>query len=196
MEIFCDLCYDVKKQGGIIMKKLINVFDHAGDICHAMSKGILLTTRHDGVVNTMTIGWGMLGIEWGKPIFIALVRQSRFTRELLDKSMEFTVNVPRGDLDAKILGFCGTKSGRHVDKIKEMGLTLEEPTTIGAPGICELPLTLECKVLYRQDQDLSGIPSDVLEKYYPQDIDGSKPGKNRDHHIAYYAEIVDAYIIE
>ena len=178
------------------MKKSIHVFDHAGDICHAMGKGILLTTRHDGVVNTMTIGWGMLGIEWGKPIFIALVRQSRFTRELLDKSMEFTVNVPRGDLDAKILGFCGTKSGRHVDKIKEMGLTLEEPTTIGAPGICELPLTLECKVLYRQDQDLSGIPSDVLEKYYPQDIDGSKPGKNRDHHIAYYAEIVDAYIIE
>lgn len=178
------------------MKKSISVFDHAGDICKAMSKGILLTTKQDDTVNTMTIGWGMLGIEWGKPIFIALVRQSRFTRQLLDESMEFTVNIPYGEIDAKILGFCGTNSGRDVNKIKELGLTLVEPNSISTPGISELPLTLECKVLYRQDQNLNGIPADILDKYYPQNIDGSAPGKNRDHHIAYYAEIVDAYIIE
>ena len=56
------------------MKKQIEAFDWAGHICKAMKKGILLTTRCGEKVNTMTIGWGKLGIEWGKPIFIAYVR--------------------------------------------------------------------------------------------------------------------------
>ena len=55
------------------MKKIINAFDYASDICNAMKKGILLTTAADGKVNTMTIGWGFIGVEWGKPIFVALV---------------------------------------------------------------------------------------------------------------------------
>ena len=63
------------------MRKNVNVFDYAGTICKAMKKGVLLTTKLGDAVNTMTIGWGMLGIEWGKPIFIALVRESRYTKE-------------------------------------------------------------------------------------------------------------------
>lgn len=177
------------------MKKMINVFDYAADISKELKKGILLTTKHDGKVNTMTIGWGMLGIEWGKPIFIALVRESRFTKQLLEGNGEFTVNVPVGDVDKNILGFCGTRSGANVDKIQALGLTLEEPLDISVPGIRELPLTLECKVLYKQKQELSAIPADILERYYPQDVDGSAPGSNRDYHIAYYGEVVNAYLI-
>ena len=33
----------------------------------------------------MTISWGMMGIEWGKPVFITVIREGRFTRELLQK---------------------------------------------------------------------------------------------------------------
>ncbi len=178
------------------MKKEINVFDYAGHICKEMKKGILLTSKSGEKVNTMTIGWGMLGIEWGKPIFIALVRESRYTKQLIEESGEFTVNIPYGELDPKILGFCGTKSGRDVDKFGALGLTPEAPVAIRSPGIRQLPLTLECKVLYTQGQELSAIPDDILEQYYPQNVDGSNPGKNRDRHIAYYAEIVNAYLIE
>lgn len=177
------------------MKKNIDVFDYSGDICKAMKKGILLTTKCDGQINTMTIGWGMVGIEWGKPIFIAFVRESRHTKSLLDGNGEFTVNVPYGDIDSQILGICGTKSGRDFDKIKELELTLVEPETISVPGIRELPLTLECKVLYRQPQNLSAIPESILQRYYPQDVEGTHPGSNRDYHIAYYGEIVNAYLI-
>lgn len=178
------------------MKKTVNAFDYAGDIAKAMNPGILLTTKWNGQVNTMTIGWGLLGVEWGKPIFMALVRVSRHTREMLDQSGEFTVNIPVGGADKQILGFCGSRSGRNVDKIRELGLTLEEPETISVPGIRELPLTLECKVLYRQEQDLCAIPAPILERYYPADVDGSAPGSSRDQHIAYYGEIVNAYLIE
>ena len=178
------------------MKKQINVFDYAGHICKEMNKGILLTAKAGDTLNTMTIGWGMLGIEWGKPIFIALVRESRFTKGLIEKSGEFTVNIPYGEVDNKILGFCGRQSGRNVDKFAELGLTPVEPLMIQTPGIRQLPLTLECKILYTQPQELSAIPQGILDRYYPQNVDGTDPGKNRDRHVAYYAEIVSAYLIE
>ena len=167
------------------MKKHINAFDYAGEICKAMPQGILLTTAAEGKVNTMTIGWGTIGIEWGKPIFIAYVRDSRYTMQMLEKNGEFTINVPLGQVDKKILGYCGTKSGRDTDKIADMGLTLVEPEVISVPGIKELPLTLECKVIYRQRQENDQIPADLYNRYYPAG----------DYHTAFYGEIVSAYVI-
>ena len=174
------------------MKRKINVWEYAPQILENVGKGVLLTTKADGIVDTMTIGWGTLGIQWGKPIFIAFVRESRYTKELVDKNLEFTVNVPYGELDKSILGVCGTKSGRDMDKIKELGLTLEEPETISVPGIKELPLTLECKVIYRQDQDPAAINQENTDRYYPRN-DQFPEG---DYHTAYYGQILSAYIIE
>lgn len=173
------------------MNKKIDAFDYAGHICGAMPRGILITTRREGKVNTMTIGWGHIGIEWGRPIFVAYVRQSRFTREMLDGSEDFTVNIPYGELDPKILGFCGTKSGRDVDKIDAMGLTLVDSEHVSAPGIRELPLTLECRKLYKLKQEPATIPADIQERYYPEDENGEQ-----DYHYAYYGQIVGAYLID
>lgn len=179
------------------MKREINPFDYAGHICKALSSGgILLTTKRGEEVNAMTIGWGTIGIDWSRPIFIAYVRESRYTKQLLEENGEFTINVPMGDLDRKILGICGTKSGRDMNKIQELGLTLEDSVAISVPGIKELPLTLECKVLYKQQQDLSAIPEDILARYYPVEDDRLHPGSDRDYHIAYTAQILKAYIIE
>ena len=172
------------------MKEMLTPFACAAEICEAMPGGILLTTKAGDRVNTMTIGWGHIGIEWGKPIFVAYVRESRFTCQMLDENGEFTVNIPAGSVDKKILGYCGTKSGRDTDKIKDLGLTLEDPIAISVPGIRQLPLTLECKVIYKQKQDLSAIPADTLARYYPADQSGFQ-----DYHYAYYGEILAAYRI-
>lgn len=177
------------------MKREINVFDYAEAILKAVQKGVLITTKADNKVNTMTISWGTLGIEWAEPIFTTFVREHRFTREQLDKSMNFTVNIPVGDYDKKIIGFCGTQSGRNVDKIKEMGLTLVESDCIEAPAIKEFPLTLECRVVYKQLQDKNALDPEK-QIFYPQDVDSSYHDRNRDYHVAYYGEIVKAYIIE
>ena len=134
------------------MKKDINVWEYAGHICEQTGKGILVTTKVGDKVNSMTIGWGTLGIEWGKPIYTVFVRESRFTKEMLEKHPEFTINVPMGEVNKEILKICGTKSGRDMDKIAELGLHLEEGKTVDVPGIRELPLTLECKVIYKQEQ--------------------------------------------
>lgn len=178
------------------MKRTVNAFDYAGDICKSMSKGILMTTKKDDFVNSMVIGWGHIGIEWGKPIFVAYVRESRYTKELVENHGEFTVNVPMGDFDSNIICICGTKSGRDLDKIKELGLTLVDSDHVSVPGIKEFPLTLECKVIYKQKQDLTAVPEDVLARYYPQIPGADFDGQDRDYHYAYYGEIVGAYVIE
>lgn len=178
------------------MKKEIEVFDYANEIMKAIKTGVLLTTKVDGKVNSMTISWGTLGIEWGKPIFTVFVRENRFTKQQLEKNPEFTISIPIGEVNRKILGICGTKSGHLTDKINELNLSLESPNIISVPAIKELPLTLECRVMYKQKQNENEITEENRSKFYPQDVESSFHGANRDFHTAYYGEIVSAYIIE
>lgn len=178
------------------MKNKIEVFDYANEIMKAVKTGVLLTTKVDGKVNTMTISWGTLGIEWAKPIFTVFVRENRFTKHQLEKNPEFTINIPYGSFDKKVLGICGTKSGRAIDKIKELNLTLVTPNNVSVPAIKELPLTLECRVIYKQKQNEREITEENKSTFYPQDVDSSFHGANKDFHTAYYGEIVSAYIIE
>ncbi len=173
------------------MKENINPWDYAPHILKIINNGILLTTQADGEVDSMVIGWGTMGVQWKKPIFIVFVRQSRHTKTLLDKNPEFTVNVPLGELDKDILRVCGTQSGRDVDKVKELGLTLVPGETVSVPAIKEVPLTIECKVIYKQDQDLSALCQESRSRCY-------KPGTpdETDFHTAYYGEITAAYILK
>lgn len=178
------------------MKQEINVFDYTKEILESVKKGVLLTTKADGQVNTMTISWGTLGIEWSTLIFTVFVRENRFTHQQLEKNGEFTINIPYGEYDKNILNFCGTKTGYETNKIKELGLTLEEAIDIDVPAIKELPLTLECRVVYKQKQDESQITPMNKERFYPQNIASTFHGSNKDYHTAYYGEIVRAYIVK
>ena len=184
------------------MRESIDVFEHAPQILRGLKGGVLLTAAADGKANPMTIGWGTLGIEWGKPVFVCYVRTGRYTHGLLDRAGEFTVNVPLAGAGAadearvrEVLSVCGTRSGRDMDKVSELGLTPVPGVDVSAPGFEELPLTLECRVLYRRNQDISLLPDDVRERCYPADAPSEAAGSNRDHHTEYYGEIVHAYIL-
>ena len=156
------------------MKKTIDVYEHMGEILKGVKSGVLITGKADDKVNSMTISWGMVGIEWGKPIFVTFIRENRFTRSLIEKTGEFTVSIPIDDSAKKILGFCGSKSGRDIDKAKEIGLTY----------------------VYKQAQDINAMTEENKAKFYPQDVDSLFTGSNKDTHVAYYGEIVNAYVIE
>ncbi len=178
-------------------RKHIDVNDYAAEILRALRPGILLTTKAEGKVNSMVIGWGTIGMNWGRPVFAVYVREGRYTRTLLDQNPEFTINAPFfpiGEKEREILKICGSKSGRNMDKIAELGLTPVEGEKISVPGILEFPLTLECKVLYRQKQEYELYPESVRPSY-PQDVDSSFPMANKDVHVTYFGEIVDAYLL-
>ena len=168
-------------------KRKIDICEYAGTIIRAMQQGILLTTKVGDKVNSMAIGWGTIGIQWEKPVFIAFVRTCRFTHDMLAGNAEFTVNVPVGEFPHKALSLLGSKSGRDMDKIAAAGLTLVEPNVISVPGIKEFPLTLECRVLYQQLQHDNKLNDELVQRFYTQQTA---------NHTAFYAEIVDAYIIE
>ncbi|MBD5646292.1 MAG: flavin reductase family protein [Desulfovibrio sp.] len=177
------------------MKEAIEPLAAASHILQALPGGILLTTRSGQRVNTMTIAWGTLGIDWGLPMFITFVRTSRLSYEFLQDTPEFTINVPTGPIDRRILGIAGTKSGRDMDKISGLGLHLEAPEKISVPGIRELPLTLECRVVYKQAQDPAAIPQKLRDTYHPATGTDLTKALNRTYHTAFYGEIVAAYII-
>ena len=172
------------------MKEKINITEYANLITELLPKGILLNTNGDKF-NSMVIGWGHMGTLWGIPTFVVYVRQSRYTKGQLDKTGEFTVSVPLNGIDTSINSICGSQSGFDIDKEKETGLTLVSSEKIHTPGIKEYPLTIECKVLYSQDQEVKDIPAEILRQYYPE----TAPGEC-DHHTMYIGQIVDAYIIK
>ena len=57
-------------------------------------------------------------------------------------------------------------------------------------------MTIECRIIYRQLQDPSLLPEPLAARFYPQDKASSFPGSNRDPHVTYFGEILDAYVLE
>lgn len=170
------------------MKRIpVSIEDVAGQILKNLPKGILLSSCYNDVMDTMTIGWGTIGFDWSLPVFTVFVRESRFTKTLLEKNPQFTISVPLYDQDVRqIVGFCGTKSGREVNKFEHLHLHAVAGEKVSTPAILELPLTIECKIIYKQDQDPQAINPDLTRRYYAQG----------DYHTAYTAKIVNAYILE
>lgn len=176
------------------MKKEINVYSHGTELLEALSKGVLLNSKALGKLNTMTISWGSVGTFWGKPTFVTYVRTSRYTHELLEANPYFTVSVPYGACDRSILSKAGSVTGRGMDKVAQLGLTPFPASVNGVDGFKEFPLTLECKIVYKQTFDGSAMPQDALDRFYPADVDSMNCGANRDMHTAYYGEVLAAYI--
>jgi len=177
-------------------KNKIDVTEYLSPVLKALKKGVLLTTKNGDKVNSMTISWGQIGIEWNKLIFTAFVRSGRFTHRQLQQNPEFTININTEGTATKILGYCGTKSGRDVNKIAELQLTTVEGNKVASPAIAELPLTLECKVIYTQAQNREAIPEAVRKQFYPENVPGDFHSANADLHTVFYGEIVDAYLLD
>lgn len=187
---------NIKPHWNLQMKENINPLEYSSYILNCLKTGILLTTRNRHKINTMTIAWGMMGIEWQLPIFITYVRTHRFSHECLEQFPEFTINAPIGNFDKHIIGIAGTKSGRDMDKIETLNLHPIKSEKISVPGLAEFPLTLECKVIYKQHQDKTAIPQYLRESFHPENRDPYTSVLNGDYHTAYYGEIVAAYIIK
>ena len=180
-----------------MQKRAIDPYEYASMITAAIPDGVLFTTKSGEEVDTMVIGWGLIGNIWGKPTFTAFIRESRHSHKLAQESGEFTVNVPIGKLDGQILKVAGRQTGRKVNKVAELGLTAIESDVVGAPAFAECPLTLECKVMYTQLLNPEAIPTSVMEAFYPADVtDPDAAGANAFLHMAYYGEIVASYIVE
>lgn len=161
---------------------------NAQETLNTLAKGAFLTTQYAGQINTMTIAWGSIGFIWGKPVFMAMVRKSRFTHELLSSSGEFTVTIPKHEAGQddiqKALNFCGANSGRKINKLQALGLKTIPGIQTEAPIIDCKGLHYECMVLFHTDMSGKNLDKITDDKWY----------SDRDYHTLFFGEIVNTIL--
>ena len=152
----------------------------------ALSSGgaFLLSPAGAGQANPMTIGWGLLGTVWYRQVFLILVRPSRHSHGLIERGGYFAVSVPRpGELE-KELEFCGTRSGRELDKVQELGLELVPGQAGPVPLLAECNLHYECRVVGRTPLSSGDtLAPEISDEYYPRG----------DLHTLFFGEILAAW---
>ncbi|MBP1756168.1 MAG: flavin reductase protein [Firmicutes bacterium] len=119
--------------------------------------------------NIITIAWA--GTVCSSPAMVSIsVRKERFSYNIIKESGEFVINLVTREL-VKQADYCGVRSGREIDKFKEMKLTPSKSTKISAPGIVESPVNIECVVkqiipLGSHDMFLAEVVGVTVDKRY------------------------------
>lgn len=123
----------------------MNKIDFKGSVVLNPVPVVLITSRNkEGKENVFTVGW--TGTVCTRPPMLSIsIRPERLSYEYITESMEFIVNLPSSQM-TKALDYCGVKSGRKFDKIKDMNFSMKEGTMVNAPYIDDCPVTIECKV--------------------------------------------------
>lgn len=126
---------DADKLPGNIIKMLTNDW-------------MLVTAGDDSKFNMMTASWGGIGVLWGKPVTFCFINPARYTFQFMEKGDNYTLSFYT-EVYRDALQYCGSVSGKDVDKIAGSGLT---PITLpsGAKAFGEAWLIIECKKILGQ----------------------------------------------
>lgn len=144
---------------------------------------MLITAGTPDNFNTMTASWGSVGVLWNLPVAICFIRPTRHTYHFTETQDYFTLSFFT-DQHKDILSYCGSHSGKNVDKIAETGLQpmLTDNLSIGFE---QSRLCLECRKIYFDDlKPAHFLMPDTDDKFYP----------GKDYHRMYIGEIRNAYI--
>ena len=162
-------------------KKTADYRDHVEETIKAFGEDrvLLVSCGKEGLPNVMAIGWGTTGIIWRRPIFVVLVRPSRYTYRLIEETGEFTVNIVPPKLK-EVVQYCGTVSGRDHDKFKEKKLTAIPSKKVKTPIIKECILHFECRVVNKNDLIPSELEKSIIDVLYAKG----------DFHRVYFGEIL------
>ncbi len=142
---------------------------------------LVLSAGDENGYNGMTVSWGHLGCLWSpnRPTAIAYVRQSRYTKEFLDKNDLFTLSMIS---DRKALAYLGSHSGREGAKFENAGV--KPLFTDGTVAVDGAKLILVCRKLYTAPFDEAGfVDKDIPAKDYA----------GGDIHSMYVGEIIKCY---
>ena len=115
-----------------------------GNMLYPLPVVMVSVTDGEGHDNIITVAWA--GTVCSDPPMLSIsVRPERYSYSMLKKTGEFVVNLVTEEL-VYATDFCGVRSGRDLDKFKEMKLTKLPADQVKVPLIGESPVNLECKV--------------------------------------------------
>lgn len=116
----------------------------SGNMLYPLPAVMVSVTDGEGKDNIITVAWA--GTVCTNPPMVSIsVRPSRYSYDMIKKTGEFVINLTTEEL-AFATDYCGVRSGRDVDKFKEMNLTKEKAEFVSAPMIKESPVCIECRV--------------------------------------------------
>ncbi len=107
---------------------------------------VMVSCKREGEkANIVTVAWA--GTICTNPPMVSIsVRPERYSYDIIKETKEFVINLTTKELTFAT-DYCGVRSGKDVDKFKEMKLTELPSQHIKAPAIAESPVNLECKVV-------------------------------------------------
>lgn len=116
-----------------------------GNMLYPVPAVMISCGRKEEKPNIITVAWA--GTICSDPVMLSIsVRKERYSHDIIAETREFVVNLVTKEL-AYATDYCGVRSGREVDKFKDMHLTPSAMPHINAPGIEESPVNIECKVV-------------------------------------------------
>lgn len=116
-----------------------------GNMLYPVPAVMVSCQRENEKPNIITVAWA--GTICSDPVMLSIsVRKERYSHRIISETKEFVVNLTTKDL-CRATDYCGVRSGRDVDKFKEMNLTPLPSKMIDAVGIEESPVNIECKVV-------------------------------------------------
>ena len=115
-----------------------------GNMLYPLPVVLVSVADRDLKFNIITIAWA--GTVCTNPPMVSIsVRPERYSYNIIKETGEFVINLTTREL-AYAADFCGVKSGRDLDKFKELHLTPLPGQQVRAPLINESPVNIECKV--------------------------------------------------
>lgn len=105
---------------------------------------LAVSLKPGGRGNIITLGWKMRA-SFQPPIFAISVARTRYSHELIAGGGEFVLAFPGKSLAGDVL-YCGTHSGRKVDKFSETSLTPAKASVVRPPLIRECVANFECRL--------------------------------------------------
>jgi len=115
-----------------------------GNMLYPVPAVMVSCQREGGKPNIITVAWA--GTICSDPAMLSIsVRKNRYSYDIIKETKEFVVNLTTKQL-CRATDYCGVRSGRDVDKFKEMKLTKEKADFVKVPMIAESPVSIECKV--------------------------------------------------
>ncbi|MGL4345792.1 MAG: flavin reductase family protein [Cellulosilyticaceae bacterium] len=115
----------------------------AGNMIYPLP-AVMVSCGTEDNANIVTVAWTGTICTNPAMTYISL-RPSRHSYDLIKETGKFVINLTTRDL-VKATDFCGVRSGRDLDKFKEMNLTLDCDNDTGCPMIGESPVCIECEV--------------------------------------------------
>lgn len=116
-----------------------------GNMLYPLPAVMVSCMGREEIPNIITVAWA--GTVCTAPAMVSIsVKPERYSHHMIKETGEFVINLVTKEL-VFAADYCGVRSGKEVDKYKEMHLTPSQSQIVKTPGIEESPVNIECKVI-------------------------------------------------